>query len=534
MSPSLRPLLFVAAMLQACAAPPTSATRPARWSDPIPPDPDAAVIVDLRPRNVDVQLLERAPATLAPVPLPMGVEALFPWVDADGRGFVVTRDARFYSIDAYGVPSPIERRVGDVRGAMESPPNALVEVTHNEPTAFVPDGALVVREGNVQRAQLPSLLANARAMVRWGTEALWATTAGLFTTQGPRWLRLDRDGRPVTDVVALAPAPLRGATRDAWVLRASGELLRLRVTPGMGDVAEVVWSDPAPGLAVGNVRAIESYGEHRYMARGSDLLRVHAEGAIERVRIPGMDTGPVAFARGGRWLWIAWGGGATSALGRFDGTRIEVVGRGLFADTLRIAANRATGDVALFVANGRVWRVVTEAAPQVLGFEDGAVVTEARLPFQVFPPTPSAVSSVRFLLDGMMVERVITPPFRWGPGGAELHRSFPALRFGEHTVEAIIAYDNTDELRVRRRFRYLSPLGRVPTYTADIRPLYESACARCHSTNIARDLRGYHRLADMAPLIAAVVLSRRMPADTTLDTPSIQLVTSWVAGGAPE
>ncbi|MFO0603063.1 MAG: hypothetical protein U0324_07810, partial [Polyangiales bacterium] len=94
--------------------------------------------------------------------------------------------------------------------------------------------------------------------------------------------------------------------------------------------------------------------------------------------------------------------------------------------------------------------------------------------------------------------------------------------------------DGADDLRVRRTFRYLSPLGRVPTYAADIRGLYERACARCHSTNIARDLRGYSRLADMAALVAGTVQSRRMPPDLTLDTPSIQLVTAWVAGGSPE
>ena len=96
------------------------------------------------------------------------------------------------------------------------------------------------------------------------------------------------------------------------------------------------------------------------------------------------------------------------------------------------------------------------------------------------------------------------------------------------------AYNGADDLRVRRSFRYLSPLGRVPTYAGDIRPLYDMACARCHSNNIARDLRGYNRLADMAALIASVVQSRRMPPDLTLDTPSIQLVTAWIAGGAPE
>ncbi len=528
-------LLPLALALAACAEHPSEATRPPRWSDPIPADPDAAVVVEARPRNVDVALVERAPATLAPVALPAGVTPAFPWVDADGRGFVVARDARFYVVDAYGAASPVERRTGDPVGPRESPPNALVELTADEPTALVPDGALVVREGNAQRAQLPQLLADARATARWGDESLWATGAGVFTTQGARWLRLDRGGASVTDATAFAVGLARGATRDAWVLRATGELLRLRVTPGAGDAVEVLWSDPAPGLTAGSVRAIATYGAHRYMARvAGDLLRVGADDAIERVRVPGMDTAPVAFARGGRWLWLAWGGGATSAVGRFDGTRVEVVGRGLFADSLRLAADRATGDVALLVDGARVRRVVTEAAPRALGFADGAVVTEARLPFQVFPPAPSGVTSVTFSLDGLMLERVTTSPFRWGVGGAELYRSLPTLRFGEHAVEAVISYDGADDLRVRRTFRYLSPLGRVPTYAADIRGLYERACARCHSTNIARDLRGYSRLADMAALVAGTVQSRRMPPDLTLDTPSIQLVTAWVAGGSPE
>ena len=41
-------------------------------------------------------------------------------------------------------------------------------------------------------------------------------------------------------------------------------------------------------------------------------------------------------------------------------------------------------------------------------------------------------------------------------------------------------------------------------------------------------------MADMAPIVAGVVVSRRMPPDLTLDTPSIQIFSAWVAGGAPE
>ncbi len=56
-------------------------------------------------------------------------------------------DGRFFVVDAYGVAFEVERLAGDVGGMRESPPNALVELTTNEPTALVPDGALVVRDG---------------------------------------------------------------------------------------------------------------------------------------------------------------------------------------------------------------------------------------------------------------------------------------------------------------------------------------------------------------------------------------------------
>ena len=143
------------------------------------------------------------------------------------------------------------------------------------------------------------------------------------------------------------------------------------------------------------------------------------------------------------------------------------------------------------------------------------------------------LNDVTFLLDDVPVERVLAAPFRWGAGGA-LYRAMPTLPFGPHTVVANVSYRDGSTLSVRRAFTYLSPLGRVPTYEADVAPLYETACARCHSTNIARDLRGYSRLADMAPSIAEVVESRRMPPDLTLDTPSMRVFTAWVSGGALE
>jgi hypothetical protein len=276
------------------------------------------------------------------------------------------------------------------------------------------------------------------------------------------------------------------------------------------------------------------YNGQRYMAREGDLLRVSNDGALTRVRMPGMYAGPVALASAGPWLWMVWSGDTSSAIGRYrasDNT-LEVLGRGINVMTARLAADGARGDVALLVDGSRVRRVVTDAAPAVLGFAEGVVVTEPTLALWVEPPVPSAVRTVEFRLDGMRVEQVMSAPYTWGTNGYS--RMFPSLSFGEHTVEVVVTYNGADEFRATRRFQYLSPLGRVPTYTADIAPLYQASCSRCHSSGIARDLRGYTRISDQAPIVAASVQSRRMPPDVALDTQSVRLITAWVAGGAPE
>ncbi len=485
------------------------------------------------PTNVDVALDERTPAAFHDVALPTGVTPLLPWVIAAGRGYVISTTGRVFTVDAYGAALELERLAGESATPREAPANAVTELTDGEPTVLTRDGAIVVRAGTFRRAALPTLLADARVVARWSNESLWATGAGLYSTLGARWLRLDRAGAPVTDVTAIAVGPTTGTTREAWVLRQGGALHRIRMTARSDGAADVVWSDPVVGLDPGPVRAIASLGTSRLMARADDLLRVDERGRLERLRVPGVFTGPSALVPAGRAVWIFWRGGAESVLGRFDGERLTVYARGLPGDDLRVAADGAQGNTVLLVGNGRVRRLVTEPTVLVTGFADGTVTTEPRLAFQVDPPVPATVTDVTFLLDDVPVERVMAAPFRWGAGGA-LYRAMPTLPFGPHTVVANVSYRDGNTLSVRRTFTYLSPLGRVPTYEADVAPLYETACARCHSTNIARDLRGYSRLADMAPSIAEVVESRRMPPDLTLDTPSMRVFTAWVSGGSLE
>jgi hypothetical protein len=138
-----------------------------------------------------------------------------------------------------------------------------------------------------------------------------------------------------------------------------------------GDARTARWTEPLPGFSVGVVRAIAGMGDARYLSRRDDLLRVRASGLVERLRVPGELTGPVALAPAGPWLWAAWDNGLEGVnLGRIrpDGA-VEIIARGvqpfarrMGAVTVRIAADgdlgeEREGDMELAVAEGRDLRV---------------------------------------------------------------------------------------------------------------------------------------------------------------------------------
>lgn len=487
--------------------------------------------LELRPTNVDLTLRERAPASLTEVNLPMGAEPVGAYVSREGEGLVVARDGRFFALDGRGSPILLERLPDDPRAPGDAPVTAVLERAPEEVVALVATGVLTYRGGWVRRESFAPLLATARATASWGNESLWMTGQGLYTTQGSRWLQLERGGMPVTDAVAAVAGPSGTDGREAWVLRSGGALERLRVRP-MGESLEVVWSLPVVGLPTEMVRAIAVHQGARYIARAADLLRVDSGGRVERLRVPGVFAGPVALVSAGRWLWAAWEGEGDSLLARIDGTTVEVIARGLGVMAPRIAVDRAEGDVALVVDGRRVTRVEVAQRVGLVGFEEGAVTDEPRLALRAVPPGGGVLESVRFTLDGREVTTRTEAPWGWSDTGESV-REFPMLTFGDHTVTVTAQYRGVPALTRSRRFTFVSPLGRVPTYTGDVAAVYEQRCARCHSTGIARDLRGYDRLRAQAPVVASVVRSRRMPPDLTMDAPSIALVTAWAAGGAP-
>ncbi len=494
-----------------------------------PSSPGVVDPVELRPANVDVRLVERAPVSFAALAVPMGVDRAFASVGAEGDALLVAGDGRFFAVDAYGALAPLSRLPGDT-STIDGAVTALLQRAPGEALVTGPSGGLRLHDGWVEGAGLPPLLARAVARCGWAGEALWATPEGVFTSQGTGWLRLDRDGMPVTDARALLAV---GDGREAWVLGSGGALRRLRVD-GSGEAPTVRWSDPVPGLRLDSVKSIAAHRGSRYIARQSDLVRVTAAGALERVRIPGMYAGPFAMVSAGPWLWMAWDGETEAAVARFDGDHtVEVLGRGGPWLAPALAVDPLRGDVAVVTDGAAATRVVVASAVTVVGLVDGETVLAPSVSVLAQPPSPSLVEGVDFSLDGVRVTSVAAAPYAWGPDG-QARRNLDPLAFGPHEVTIAVRYRGAAPVRETRRFVYASPLGRVPTYVGDIQPLYARGCARCHSTGIARDLSTFAAMSAQSPLVVAAVRSRRMPPDLAIDEETIQVVAAWVAGGSVE
>lgn len=483
--------------------------------------PSSAAPAALSPTARDATLRERAPESYTSLALPDAAGTLFAAVGPDGHGVIADAQGRFFAVDAYGavtaVPALPQATGRSVRGAVERASGELLALTD--------DGALGALGGWVQTVPLPAFLRAARARISLGDSAIWATPTGLFASVGDTWLRLDRSGAAVTDITALLPLGGDGDVLDLWALRADGALLRVR---RRGEA--VTWSDALPGVP-GPVRAIALHGDHRYISRDEDLLRVTQGGALERVRIPGKVRGPSVMVSAGAWLWLVWTDEVEAAVARWDGDGVvEVLGRGGPLRAPRLAVDSARGDIALLTDGASATHLVAEATVRTTGLTDGATVTSPSLRLRVEPPAPWRVEGVDIALDGTRVASDDAAPFSWSESGA---RTFADLAFGDHVLTLTTRYRGAAATRTAIRFRYASPLGRAVTYASDVAPIYRTHCARCHSTGVARDLDGYERLRAQSVAALDALTARRMPPDFSIDSTTLRVFTAWIGSGLP-
>jgi hypothetical protein len=466
----------------------------------------------------------KQPLVAERVTLPVGAAAAAAWIGSQGDGLIALRDGRVLAIDARGVVRPVDRIPGESARANDGAVVAFAARDRGSPLALLSSGALALQGGMLRRASLPSFLGDARAFAPLGGEALWATANGLYATRGDQWIDVQSigGGGSLRDVVDLVPLG-DGSQREAWVLR-GGVVQRLRV-----DGAGVTWIEAAPGVELGQVRAIARVDPTRGAIASAQGVTIVAPGSIRVFEGDAKDGAPEVIGGGGGWAWVGWAG----QLLRTDGDKWEsLVGGVTLGASARIAVDEGAGASALVVdASGGVLRVVAEEALRASGIIDGALVLDTRIELEAIAPRPSDLESVHFVVDGKEVAARTSAPWGWANDGGRV-RDLPALAFGAHRVDVVARYKGGATLKRAIAFDYVSPLGRVPTYGADVVPIFAARCGRCHANGVARDLTTYAQLSSQAAAVRASVRESRMPPDILLDATSVAIITAWVDGGA--
>ena len=109
--------------------------------------------------------------------------------------------------------------------------------------------------------------------------------------------------------------------------------------------------------------------------------------------------------------------------------------------------------------------------------------------------------------------------------------SFAALDDGLHTL-TVTALTEAGVTSRALHFDLHASGTAILSWEADIKPLSQSRCAKCHQVNTTPELKTYEQWKTEASKILEAVRDRRMPADGPLDPSGIAAIARWVNGGA--
>ncbi|WP_394832684.1 hypothetical protein LVJ94_39890 [Pendulispora rubella] len=434
-----------------------------------------------------VSAVDRAPRVLQRVPLPAGARAVGVVAQEGGEGIIELADGHFLRVDVRGEVQPI-------------------------------DGA-------------PAL-----------PRAEWTTSGGLRAEYGGRWFALEAPPgnelgvapEGLRSIAQVVPLTFRGAkdakgARDAWI-RIGTSVVRVHLEGG-ADAPKVTWMDPAPGASVGAVQSIARIDEGRGAMASDRGLTLVSEGTIRTYRDAGI---PGPLGGGGGWAWVGWNG----QILRTDGETWESLAKDVvLGQGARLAVDGGTGTFALVLDGaGGVWRIQADGALFLSGLANGAAVFDTKLELEASPAERDALERVSFALDGKDVASRTAPPWGWGTDGVR-PADLASIGFGTHRIDVRARFGDGRERTRTLRFDYRSPIGRIPTYDADIAPLYDAKCGSCHTAGVgrgvARDLSSYERLSGQAAAVRRAVRQGRMPPDLRLDPVSTSLFTAWIDGRTP-
>jgi hypothetical protein len=430
--------------------------------------------------------------------------------------------------------------------ANPEPPGPVQRILASGPDSawvLADNGVYAAREGWLYAVQSGiELSADAVVAAAVGGEGQCyvALRQGLYRLDGSALSELRVSGQAITGVSALAVAPAPDGSRAVWFVRAgrlqyAKQLASQRYAVSDAGLSEAALSRGVLALA-GLTPAPGALGE-LWVLTGGGLLQHTPEHGFVVVDLPAPGR---ALLGAGRYVWVQAGdrllryAADSGKWGELSPRRVEP--QPLAADASGCLWLRA-GEESLAVCDAGV--------PRVLGlFEAGRVfLPDVALSARV--AAADAPLGLSFVLDdGERIERPLEQAQKRADGslefalggfdasGAVQSYSFAGLPAGQHTLTVTTRREAASGVR-QLHFEMRSSESAPLSFAADIAPIFETRCAKCHKgSGPGHTLDTYNVWAAEKAKIVAAVLELRMPADGPLDPSQIESIQRWAAGGA--
>jgi hypothetical protein len=359
--------------------------------------------------------------------------------------------------------------------------------------------------------------------------AAWlAHASGLYRLNNGQLSALKVEGAALEGITELAVAPAEDGAPGVWMLRNGAAYVAVATAPNIYQVrpAALPLEEKETLVSIAALMPSKEQGAELWALTSERLLR-RKDGTWRRVEFV---QRPVQLLGSGRFLWVK----SSDQLLVYDAD----------ADSWGMATGVDTREFRFLAADesGCAWAqlgpdsvaISRAPAPRVLGLNQSARVVEDNLVIQAVPPPGTESPTLLFRIAGS--EAIVQGP-EYSLGGLEKDGtmrpfSLAVLEPGQQSLEVVARFLNGSEARrvVHFEFQPVSPIE--VGWEKDMRPLFESRCAKCHTTTPGRPLNTYELWKQNADLISAAVRDQRMPADGPLDPQLISLIQRWVAAGA--
>ncbi|HKP60440.1 MAG TPA: hypothetical protein VJV78_27125 [Polyangiales bacterium] len=485
--------------------------------------------------------LSASPLEVEQTPAALELAAVSGFADERGGGVFATPDGAAARLRIDGSKGRLENHPGNAEA-----PAAIRRVFPAGPySALVAaDNGLFVAESGwlIEPAWRGALdPAGIVAAAMGGDGVAWfAHERGLYRIEAGELSELKVERKSLRGLTALAVAPAPNGANAVWF--AQGKALSYA-----RQTARARYEVVASGLAEETLRAgiIGLAGVSASPDSGGELWLITARGLFHLAKqgwINHQTTGaPEALLASGRYVWLK----TSEGLFRYDAD-VERWGEieGLHGSLTLLAAD----------ASGTVWVKLADqslalshgSVPRVFGIFEGARVYDSDIQVRAQILGTQAPERVSFLLDdGEEVERdaqdgrpgegtVATLEFALGgfdAAGHERSYSLAGIGAGMHTLSVRAHFAKGMQQR-KLHFDFRSGSAQPLSFAADVQPIFDTRCAKCHTSGPGHALGGYDQWVAEKERIVRAVVELRMPADGPLDPSQIQTLQRWAAGGA--